>query len=106
MTPTHYIEERLKEFEEELCEKKGELLYLRNWNTHNENLIPTANEIKSFLKDSLEQAYETGKKQGSLQAFEILHKHAMKTTDIKTLDLLEEIQREIISETDKQSKEV
>lgn len=52
-TPQETMEER---FDKELCEKVNGILYLRNWNTHNENLLPTPYEILSFIKSEIEKA--------------------------------------------------
>lgn len=57
---------------------------------------PLGIEILQAERQKREEGVGAVRAKTLLDAVEILHKHAMKTKDIKALDLIEEMQRELL----------
>jgi len=67
--------------------------------TEEQSAVRIADFFLSKFNDHLKAIKETLEKEERLRAFEILHKHAMETTNVQVLNVLEEAQKEILSDT-------
>ena len=57
----------------------------------------THKERREAMKKELENGHTVGRTKRNMEILDILHKYAMRTEDIRTLNLIEEIQLEIIN---------